>query len=194
LAKAALALKGRVMSTISSAAPVIADGLRKSYGAVHALDGVSLSLKPGEIYGLIGPDGAGKSSLLKIIAGVLAQDQGELTVFGTRIQNERDADKVKDRIGLMPQGLGQNLYADLSIEENIDYFGGLRLIEKQTLEERKNLLLQATRLDRFRDRPMKNLSGGMKQKLGLVCTLIHEPRLVILDEPKIGRASCRERV
>ena len=186
MAKAALALKGRVMSTISSAAPVIADGLRKSYGAVHALDGVSLSLKPGEIYGLIGPDGAGKSSLLKIIAGVLAQDQGELTVFGTRIQNERDADKVKDRIGLMPQGLGQNLYADLSIEENIDYFGGLRLIEKQTLEERKKLLLQATRLDRFRDRPMKNLSGGMKQKLGLVCTLIHEPRLVILDEPTTG--------
>ena len=80
MAKAALALKGRVMSTISSAAPVIADGLRKSYGAVHALDGVSLSLKPGEIYGLIGPDGAGKSSLLKIIAGVLAQEIGRAHV------------------------------------------------------------------------------------------------------------------
>ncbi|GGX32791.1 ATP-binding cassette domain-containing protein [Undibacterium squillarum] len=186
MAKTTLALKGGVMSTMSSAAPVIAEGLRKSYGAVNALDGVSLNLQPGEIYGLIGPDGAGKSSLLKIVAGVLAQDSGELTVFGTKIRNERDADAVKDRIGLMPQGLGQNLYADLSIEENIDYFGGLRLIPKNVLEQRKNLLLQATRLDRFRDRPMKNLSGGMKQKLGLVCTLIHEPRLVILDEPTTG--------
>ena len=186
MAKTTLALKGGVMSTMSSASPVIAEELRKSYGAVNALDGVSLNLQPGEIYGLIGPDGAGKSSLLKIVAGVLAQDTGELTVFGTKIRNERDADAVKDRIGLMPQGLGQNLYADLSIEENIDYFGGLRLIPKNVLEQRKNLLLQATRLDRFRDRPMKNLSGGMKQKLGLVCTLIHEPRLVILDEPTTG--------
>jgi len=160
--------------------------LMKRYGDSVAMDGVSLQVHEGEIYGLIGPDGAGKSSLLKVIAGVLAQDAGELRVFDCLIDSEKSSEIVKDRIGLMPQGLGQNLYGDLSVEENIDYFGGLRLLSREELSSRKEALLRSTRLDRFRDRPMKNLSGGMKQKLGLVCTLIHEPKLVILDEPTTG--------
>ncbi|NDI85715.1 ATP-binding cassette domain-containing protein [Undibacterium crateris] len=165
---------------------VEANHLVKRYGAHLALDHISLQVRPGEIYGLIGPDGAGKSSLLKAVAGVLAHDEGELRVFSQLIRNEADSELIKDRIGLMPQGLGQNLYGDLSVEENIDYFGGLRLLSAEALRERKEALLKSTRLERFRDRPMKNLSGGMKQKLGLVCTLIHEPKLVILDEPTTG--------
>ncbi|MBC3936643.1 ABC transporter ATP-binding protein [Undibacterium sp. CY7W] len=165
---------------------VEANQLVKRYGAHLALDHISLQVRPGEIYGLIGPDGAGKSSLLKAVAGVLAHDEGELRVFSQLINTEADSELIKDRIGLMPQGLGQNLYGDLSVEENIDYFGGLRLLSAEALRERKEALLKSTRLERFRDRPMKNLSGGMKQKLGLVCTLIHEPKLVILDEPTTG--------
>lgn len=165
---------------------VLARALMKSYGDSIAMDGIDLQVEAGEIYGLIGPDGAGKSSLLKSVAGVLAHDSGDLQVFGTLINSEKSSELIKDRIGLMPQGLGQNLYGDLSVDENIDYFGGLRLLSKTELSERKETLLRSTRLERFRDRPMKNLSGGMKQKLGLVCTLIHEPQLVILDEPTTG--------
>lgn len=165
---------------------VEATGLVKRYGASMAMDGIALQVCPGEIYGLIGPDGAGKSSLLKAVAGVLAHDAGDLRVFGCLLDSEQACELVKGRIGLMPQGLGQNLYGDLSVEENIDYFGGLRLLSREELSTRKEALLRSTRLERFRDRPMKNLSGGMKQKLGLVCTLIHEPKLVILDEPTTG--------
>ena len=174
------------MININPTVVVEAHGLMKRYGGKIAMDGVSLQVQAGEIYGLIGPDGSGKSSLLKAVAGVLAHDAGDLHVFGQLLNSERAADMVKDRIGLMPQGLGQNLYGDLSVEENIDYFGGLRLLAPVDLSSRKEALLRSTRLEKFRDRPMKNLSGGMKQKLGLVCTLIHEPKLVILDEPTTG--------
>ena len=155
----------------------------RSTVAVHALD---LEIRRGEVFGLIGPDGAGKSSLMKAAAGVLSFESGTLEVFGVSLDSERACEQVKGRMGLMPQGLGQNLYADLSIEENVDFFGRLRLVPKAELEQRKNELLAATRLDAFRDRPMKQLSGGMKQKLGLVCTLIHAPDLIILDEPTTG--------
>jgi ABC-2 type transport system ATP-binding protein len=150
------------------------------------VDALDLEIRRGEVFGLIGPDGAGKSSLMKAAAGVLSFDAGTLEVFGVSLDSERACEQVKGRLGLMPQGLGQNLYADLSIEENIDFFGQLRLVPKVELEQRKNELLAATRLDAFRDRPMKQLSGGMKQKLGLVCTLIHAPDLIILDEPTTG--------
>lgn len=161
-------------------------GLQKRYGKTIAVDGVNLAVHRGRMHGLIGPDGAGKSSLMKIIAGVLTYDAGEVTVFGQRIHSERSAERVKQRIGLMPQGLGQNLYAELSVEENINFFARLRNVDEQALGDRKQQLLAMTRLERFRDRPMKQLSGGMKQKLGLVCTLIHEPQLIILDEPTTG--------
>ena len=169
------------------AAPVLrARGFTKRYGAVTAVDALDLTVGRGEIFGLIGPDGAGKSSLMKAAAGVLAFEGGQLEVFGVALDSERACERIKARIGLMPQGLGQNLYPDLSVEENIDFFARLRLVAPDVLAARKAELLAATRLEAFRARPMKQLSGGMKQKLGLVCTLIHAPELVILDEPTTG--------
>jgi ABC-type multidrug transport system ATPase subunit len=172
---------------VDPALPLIrVTGFHKSYGKLEAVRGVDLEIKRGEIYGLIGPDGAGKSSLMKAIAGVLTFDAGEVDVFGIRIDSERSAEQIKGRLGLMPQGLGGNLYPELSVGENIDFFARLRLVPEADLAKRKGRLLAMTRLERFRDRPMKQLSGGMKQKLGLVCSLIHEPELVILDEPTTG--------
>lgn len=162
------------------------EGIEKAYGRTRALRGVRLEVQSGEIYGLIGPDGSGKSTLMKVLAGVLTFDAGEVQVFGTALDSERAAERVKGRIGFMPQGLGLNLYPELSVEENIDFFARLRLLPEADLAHRKEELLAMTRLKPFRGRPMKNLSGGMKQKLGLVCTLIHEPELVILDEPTTG--------
>lgn len=158
----------------------------KRYKQHIAVDGVDLEIRRGEVYGLIGPDGAGKSSLMKAIAGVLSYEGGTVEVFGTVIDSEAAAERVKHRLGFLPQGLGLSLYPDLSVEENIDFFARLRLVPEQQLAERKTRLLAMTRLDNFRDRAMKNLSGGMKQKLGLICTLIHEPELAILDEPTTG--------
>jgi len=171
-----------------SAKPTIAQvrGFGKRYGRRVAVAGVDLDIRPGEILGLIGPDGAGKSSLMKAIAGVLAFEEGRVEVFGVPLDTEAACERIKDRIGLMPQGLGLNLYPELSVEENVDFFARLRLVPEKDLAERKTKLLAMTRLARFRDRPTKQLSGGMKQKLGLVCTLIHEPRFLILDEPTTG--------
>ncbi len=165
---------------------VSARGFCKRYGKNVAVDRIDIDIRKGEIYGLIGPDGSGKSSFMKAVAGVLSFEEGTLQVFDTQVDSEASAEKVKQRIGFMPQGLGLNMYPDLSVEENIDFFARLRLVSEDALASRKNRLLAMTRLEKFRDRPMKNLSGGMKQKLGLVCTLIHEPELVILDEPTTG--------
>jgi ABC-2 type transport system ATP-binding protein len=167
-------------------AVITISGLCKSYKKKLAVNAVELTVNHGEIYGLIGPDGAGKSSLMKAIAGVLSFEKGKLAVFGVEINSEAAAEQVKGRLGFMPQGLGLNLYGDLSVEENIDFFAQLRQVTREQLSERKEKLLTMTRLDEFRGRPMKNLSGGKKQKLGLICTLIHEPELVILDEPTTG--------
>ena len=161
-------------------------GFVKQYKQHIAVSGVDLEIHKGEIYGLIGPDGAGKSSLMKAIAGVLTYESGTVEVFETMIDTERAAERVKQRLGFLPQGLGLNLYPDLSVDENIDFFARLRLVPERELAERKARLLAMTRLDKFRARAMKNLSGGMKQKLGLICTLIHEPELAILDEPTTG--------
>ena len=175
-----------LVDAVSPSALLRVAGFVKRYGKRTAVSGVGLSVQRGEIYGLIGPDGAGKSSLMKAVAGVLSFDAGTVEVFGTSLVSEAAAERVKDRLGFMPQGLGQNLYPELSIEENIDFFARLRLVHAAELMQRKERLLAITRLARFRHRAMKNLSGGMKQKLALVCTLIHEPELIILDEPTTG--------
>jgi len=158
----------------------------KSYKKTQAVANVSLSIQTGEIYGLIGPDGAGKSSLMQAIAGVLRFNSGQIHIFDQIIDSDKSAEKMKHRIGFMPQGLGLNLYPDLSIEENIEFFANLRGVPADTLQQRKKMLLEVSSLNHFKDRAMKNLSGGMKQKLGLICTLIHQPSLVILDEPTTG--------
>ena len=163
-----------------------AKGFTKRYGKEPAVSGLDLTVRSGEVFGLIGPDGAGKSSFMKAVAGVLQFDGGSLKVFGTELDSDAAAESIKDRLGLMPQGLGQNLYPELSIEENVDFFARLRLVPHDEAAQRKKQLFGITRLEKFRTRPMKQLSGGMKQKLGLVCTLIHAPRLIVLDEPTTG--------
>jgi len=176
-------------SSVSEAvvAPVVSvQGFHKRYRKQVAVEGVDLTIQSGEIYGLIGPDGAGKSSLMKSIAGVMSFEKGRIDVFDVNVNSEAAAERVKGRLGFMPQGLGLNLYGDLSVEENIDFFARIREVASDQLVERKRKLLAMTRLEKSRDRAMKHLSGGMKQKLGLVCTLIHEPKLVILDEPTTG--------
>ncbi|MFN5164593.1 MAG: ATP-binding cassette domain-containing protein [Pseudomonadota bacterium] len=170
----------------SEAPVVVLTGIGKRYRSTVAVAEVSLAVARGQLYGLIGADGAGKSSLMKTVAGVLAHDRGTVEVFGTRIDSERAAERVKGRLGFMPQGLGLNLYPELSVEENIDFFARLRQVPAAELARRKEQLLAMTRLAAFRARAMKNLSGGMKQKLGLVCTLIHGPELIVLDEPTTG--------
>lgn len=171
----------------ANAAPVVAlAGIGKRYRRTVAVAEVSLTVERGQLYGLIGADGAGKSSLMKTVAGVLAHDRGTVDVLGVRIDSERAAERVKGRLGFMPQGLGLNLYPELSVEENIDFFARLRQVPAAELAPRKEQLLAMTRLAAFRTRAAKNLSGGMKQKLGLVCTLIHAPELIVLDEPTTG--------
>ena len=162
------------------------DALFKRYREVPALDGISLRLAPGELYGLVGADGAGKSSLLQAIAGVLTFDGGTLALFGRAVNSEADAQRVQAHIGFVPQGLGLNLYPELTVDEHLRFFAELRGVDARRCVERSARLLAATRLGAFRGRPMKQLSGGMRQKLGLACALIHAPRLLLLDEPTTG--------
>lgn len=172
---------------VVTASPVLSiRGLEKSFRRRPAVSGVDLDVEPGTVYGLIGPDGAGKSTILKAAAGVLQFDSGEIRAFGRPVDSERSAERLKARIGYMPQGLGLNLYPDLSVEENLAFFAELRLVPKDAYQTRRRRLLAMTRLDPFLDRPVCKLSGGMKQKLGLVCSIIHEPELLILDEPTTG--------
>ena len=160
------------------------ESLKKRYRKREALRGVSLEIRRGEIFCLIGPDGAGKSSLMHILAGILRADGGDAALFGIDVLAQPE--KVKPRIGLMAQGLGHTLSPELSIEENIDYFASIRQVDPQRREKLKARLLDATRLAPFAARLARNLSGGMKQKLALCCTLIHAPEVLLLDEPTTG--------
>ncbi|WP_191490082.1 ribosome-associated ATPase/putative transporter RbbA [Pseudomonas sp. FEN] len=163
-----------------------ASGIQHRYGDQQALVDIAFSLPAGTRCGLIGPDGAGKSSLLGLIAGVKTLQQGQLQVLGGAIDERRHRASLYPRIAFMPQGLGGNLYPDLSISENIRFFATLFGLTKADCNLRMHNLLRATDLEHFRDRPAGKLSGGMKQKLGLCCALIHDPDLLILDEPTTG--------
>ena len=157
-----------------------------SYGKTRALDDVSLDIPPGIMVGLIGPDGVGKSSLLSLIAGARAVQQGRVEVLGGDIADTKHRNLTCPRIAYMPQGLGKNLYPTLSVFENIDFFGRLFGQDRQERQRRIDDLLERTGLAPFPDRPAGKLSGGMKQKVGLCCALIHDPDLLILDEPTTG--------
>ncbi|MCW5708962.1 ribosome-associated ATPase/putative transporter RbbA [Shinella sp.] len=157
-----------------------------SYGGTRALDAVSLDMPAGCMVGLIGPDGVGKSSLLSLIAGARTIQQGRVEVLGGDMARSAHRRGVCSRIAYMPQGLGRNLYPTLSVVENIDFFGRLFGHGGQERERRIAELLDGTGLAPFADRPVAKLSGGMKQKLGLCCALIHDPDLLILDEPTTG--------
>jgi ribosome-dependent ATPase len=157
-----------------------------SYGKTRALDGVSLDIPAGRMVGLIGPDGVGKSSLLALVAGAHAIQRGRIEVLGGDMADAGHRARTCPRIAYMPQGLGKNLYPTLSVFENVDFFGRLFGHGKRERERRIAELLRIIGLAPFADRPAGKLSGGMKQKLGLCCALIHDPDLLILDEPTTG--------
>lgn len=161
-------------------------GVSQHYGKTVALNNITLDIPARCMVGLIGPDGVGKSSLLSLISGARVIEQGNVIVLGGDMRDPRHRRDVCPRIAWMPQGLGKNLYHTLSVYENVDFFARLFGHDKAEREVRINELLTSTGLAPFRDRPAGKLSGGMKQKLGLCCALIHDPELLILDEPTTG--------
>jgi ribosome-dependent ATPase len=156
------------------------------YGKTLALDAIDLEFPAGCMVGVIGPDGVGKSTLFSLIAGSRAIQSGQVEVLGGDMTDRRHRRTVCPRVAFMPQGLGKNLYPTLSVFENVDFFARLFGHNRRERERRIGDLLQATRLAPFADRPAGKLSGGMKQKLGLCCALIHDPDLLVLDEPTTG--------
>jgi len=161
---------------------IAADGLTKNFPGVHAVDHLSFDVRPGEIFGLVGPDGAGKTTTLRMLAGVMPPDQGSALVAGFDVV--RDPESAKHHLSYMPQRFG--LYEDLTVDENIRFYADLFGVKKVKRDERALQLLRAAGMSEFRMRPAGKLSGGMKQKLGLVCALIHRPKVILLDEPTTG--------
>ena len=167
--------------------PVVrAANLMQRYKDVIALADVSLDIPAGKVVGLIGPDGVGKSTLLDLIAGARVMQTGMLQVLGGDMRKAGHRQRIGPRLAYMPQGLGKNLYQDLSVQENLDFFGKLFGQSRAERNRRIARLTRATGLFPFLDRPAGKLSGGMKQKLGLCCALLHDPDLLILDEPTTG--------
>ena len=156
--------------------------VKASKQTVRALDGVSLDVPAGTLTALVGPDGAGKTTLLRLMAGLMRADEGELRVLGIDVSTDPQA--VQDRISYMPQRFG--LYDDLSVQENLDLYADLHGVSAGQRRERYARLMEMTDLGRFTSRPAGKLSGGMKQKLGLACTLVRSPDLLLLDEPTVG--------
>ncbi len=173
------------MPTLTRPVASITD-LTHRYGKTHALDSVAAEIPSGCMVGLIGPDGVGKSTLMGIIAGAKKIQSGKVQVLGGDIADRRHRNAVCPLIAYMPQGLGKNLYFELSVFENIDFFAQLFGLSRAERRKRIDGLLKATGLDPFPNRPAGKLSGGMKQKVGLCSSLIHDPDLLILDEPTTG--------
>jgi len=159
---------------------IVLDRLVKRYGSLVALNDVSLEVSEGQMFGLIGPDGAGKTTMIRTICGLLHAEAGSVRVFGN--DPVRDHGKITAAVGYLSQRF--SLYGDLSIDENIAFFAEIHGL--RGYQARRERLLELTQLTRFRDRLADRLSGGMKQKLALACTLVHEPRLIVLDEPTTG--------
>jgi ABC-2 type transport system ATP-binding protein len=157
-------------------------GLTRRFGALTAVDHLDLSVAPGEIFGLVGPDGAGKTTTLRMLCGLMDPTEGSARVAGHDVV--RDSQGVKDRIGYMAQRFG--LYVDLTVEENMIFYADLFNITGREREDLSMRLLRMTRMEPFRDRQAGKLSGGMKQKLALMCTLLHRPQILFLDEPTNG--------
>ena len=161
---------------------IVVEGLTKSFPGVHAVDALSFDVRAGEIFGLVGPDGAGKTTTLRMLAGIMPPDAGKSTVAGFDVA--RDPEGAKHTLSYMPQRFG--LYEDLTVDENIRFYGDLFGVNKAERDVRSMQLLEAAGMSEFRKRLAGKLSGGMKQKLGLVCALIHRPKVILLDEPTTG--------
>lgn len=172
---------------LSSIEPILkVKGVTLKYKNVVALDSVDLEIPRGTSVGIIGPDGVGKSSLFSLITGVHEIQTGKVELFGGDMSEKSHRDRVCPKVAYMPQGLGKNLYPTLSVYENVDFFGNLFGLHREERKRRIDELLKATGLFPFKDRPAGKLSGGMKQKLGICCALIHEPEILVLDEPTTG--------
>ncbi|MBP8963740.1 MAG: ABC transporter ATP-binding protein [Opitutaceae bacterium] len=156
--------------------------LRRTFGERVAVAGLDLDVQPGEIFGLVGPDGAGKTTTMRMLTGILPPSGGSAEVAGCDVT--RDSEKLKDHIGYMSQRFG--LYPDLSVAENIAFYADIYGVPRRELAARTERLLGFSNLTPFKHRLAGNLSGGMKQKLGLACALIHTPRVLFLDEPTNG--------
>ena len=156
------------------------EDLHKSYDDVKAVQGVSYNIRKGEMFGLVGPDAAGKTTTIRMLCGLVKPDSGTATLLDMDIV--KDKNKIKDEIGYLSQRF--SLYGDLTIDENIEFFAEIHNVND--FENRRNELLEFTRLTPFRNRLADNLSGGMKQKLALACSLIHKPQVLFLDEPTTG--------
>ncbi len=154
----------------------------RRFGPLVAVDHLDLQIAKGEIFGLVGPDGAGKTTTLRMLCGLMSPTEGEILVAGHDVVH--DVNAVKDQIGYMAQKFG--LYADLTVEENMDFYADLFGVMGKERDDLKVRLLQMTRMEPFRSRPAGKLSGGMKQKLALMCTLLHHPQILFLDEPTNG--------
>jgi ABC-2 type transport system ATP-binding protein len=161
---------------------IVAEELTKSFGGVRAVDHLSFDVHDGEIFGLVGPDGAGKTTTLRMLAGIMPPDEGTARVADFDVVH--DPEKAKRHLSYMPQRFG--LYEDLTVDENIRFYADLFGVNRTEREERSTPLLQAAGMREFRRRLAGKLSGGMKQKLALVCALIHRPKIILLDEPTTG--------
>jgi ABC-2 type transport system ATP-binding protein len=154
--------------------------LRKSYGDITAVEIITFSVNEGEMFGLVGPDGAGKTTTIRTLCGLLSPDSGAVEVFRKDVGKYRK--EIQNQIGYLSQIF--SLYGDLSVDENIEFFAEINNVKD--FYDRRNELLEFTRLTPFRNRLAENLSGGMKQKLALACSLIHKPKIIFLDEPTTG--------
>ncbi len=161
---------------------VTVDTVAKSYGKVRAVEQFSFSVNKGEIYALVGPDGAGKTTIMRAMCGLLKIDSGSITIFNKDVVKEFEA--IKPLLGYMPQSF--SLYPDLSIEENLLFYGGIYDVTGEEFKTQQEYLYEFSNLKPFAKRRAEALSGGMKQKLALSCALIHNPDLLVLDEPTTG--------
>ncbi len=168
--------------TASAPAIIVVEALAKRFGGGFGIDGLSFACARGEIFGFVGPDGAGKTTIMRLLGGVMTPDGGSILIDGVDVV--ADPETAKRHISYMPQRFG--LYEDLTVDENIEFFADLFEIERKSRDERAARLLAASGITPFRKRRAGQLSGGMKQKLGLTCSLIHTPKVLLLDEPTAG--------
>ena len=173
-------MRDKEEQTVMNSEAIKIEGLTKTFEGITAVDGLNLSIEKGEMFGIVGPDGAGKTTTFRMLTGILTPTSGTATLLGHDLVKE--SEEIKKEIGYLSQRF--SLYGDLTVDENIEFFAEIN--EVFDYKERREELLEFTRLTPFRDRLADQLSGGMKQKLALACTLIHRPKIIFLDEPTTG--------